>query len=316
MAPKYPAIPDPTNDPNSLRDALLALKQGFEILSGQRGNSGVSAVTSDDLSSQNYQSASDVSTAIADVGPVGQCRFIYVNATTCKLIPFNGNKIKINGALYSIPSTGITVSNSQFGAAANTKIYWYTSVSGGSVVVGAFATGRATDTTAGNVGVEIMSGDPTKTLVGMTYSNASGQFQDDNSNRLVRSWFNDRGVQLFGSSSTTVSTGSLSWVELDAGVRINVLGWAGESFTATFTASGANNGLGNVVYTTPWVDGGLFGLYVFFHEAQAGYYQTVTVSAGSIFGTDTARTLSMAGQVNSGIATWTNKIISGSTLGH
>lgn len=44
MAPKYPAIPDPTTDPNSLRDATLALKQGFEILTGQRGDGSAAAV--------------------------------------------------------------------------------------------------------------------------------------------------------------------------------------------------------------------------------------------------------------------------------
>jgi hypothetical protein len=41
----YPAIPEPTNDPNSLRDSVLALKQAFEILSGQKGVAGAAAVT-------------------------------------------------------------------------------------------------------------------------------------------------------------------------------------------------------------------------------------------------------------------------------
>lgn len=49
MAAKYPSIPDPTTDPISLRQATLALKEGFEILTHQRKNAGVSAVTWDDL---------------------------------------------------------------------------------------------------------------------------------------------------------------------------------------------------------------------------------------------------------------------------
>lgn len=45
MAPKYPAIPEPTSDTNSLRDAVLALKQAVELLTGQRGGDDTTAVT-------------------------------------------------------------------------------------------------------------------------------------------------------------------------------------------------------------------------------------------------------------------------------
>jgi len=44
MAPKYPSIPEPTLSPESMRDAILTLKQAFEILSGQRGNQDYRAV--------------------------------------------------------------------------------------------------------------------------------------------------------------------------------------------------------------------------------------------------------------------------------
>jgi hypothetical protein len=49
MAAKYPPIPEPTTDPGSLRDSVLALKQGFETLSHQRANPLVAAVTWSDL---------------------------------------------------------------------------------------------------------------------------------------------------------------------------------------------------------------------------------------------------------------------------
>lgn len=42
----YPAISDPTTDAASLRDSVIALKQGFEILTGQRGNGDNAAVVS------------------------------------------------------------------------------------------------------------------------------------------------------------------------------------------------------------------------------------------------------------------------------
>lgn len=50
-APRYPAIPDPTTDPQSLRDTVLALKQAVELLSGQRGD--VAAAGADALATTN-----------------------------------------------------------------------------------------------------------------------------------------------------------------------------------------------------------------------------------------------------------------------
>ena len=51
MVAKYPAIPEPTIEPTSLRDAVLSLKQAFEILSGQRGNQDYRAVLLPELTS-------------------------------------------------------------------------------------------------------------------------------------------------------------------------------------------------------------------------------------------------------------------------
>jgi hypothetical protein len=51
MAPRYPAIPEPTTDPASLRDAVMSLKQAFEILSGQRGAGQDAAVKPSDVDS-------------------------------------------------------------------------------------------------------------------------------------------------------------------------------------------------------------------------------------------------------------------------
>jgi len=49
MAPRYPSIPDPTSDPVSLRSTALALKEITEILTQQRGDRTISAVTWQDL---------------------------------------------------------------------------------------------------------------------------------------------------------------------------------------------------------------------------------------------------------------------------
>jgi len=49
MAAKYPPIPDPTSDPVALRNAAVALKETAEILTRQRGDRSLSAVTWQDL---------------------------------------------------------------------------------------------------------------------------------------------------------------------------------------------------------------------------------------------------------------------------
>ena len=46
---KYPSIPEPVAEPKSLQVSVIALKEGFELLSGQRNDPDRRAVTWDDL---------------------------------------------------------------------------------------------------------------------------------------------------------------------------------------------------------------------------------------------------------------------------
>jgi hypothetical protein len=49
MAAKYPAIPEPLAEINSVRDTSAALKETVEVLTQQRGVRSLSAVTWQDL---------------------------------------------------------------------------------------------------------------------------------------------------------------------------------------------------------------------------------------------------------------------------
>lgn len=49
MSGKRPSIPMPSTDTTSLRNTALALKENVEILTQQRGDRAMSAVTWDDL---------------------------------------------------------------------------------------------------------------------------------------------------------------------------------------------------------------------------------------------------------------------------
>ena len=58
--PKYPAINEPTVDGASLRESVLSLKEGVEMLTRQRGDPIASAVTWADLVALGLIEASDV----------------------------------------------------------------------------------------------------------------------------------------------------------------------------------------------------------------------------------------------------------------
>ena len=46
---RYPSISEPTTDTNSLRESVLSTKESLEILTRQRGDPAMSAVTWQDL---------------------------------------------------------------------------------------------------------------------------------------------------------------------------------------------------------------------------------------------------------------------------
>lgn len=57
---KYPAVGEPTTDTNSLRNAAVAVKEGYEILVGQRGDPLMRAVTWGDLVALGLATADQV----------------------------------------------------------------------------------------------------------------------------------------------------------------------------------------------------------------------------------------------------------------
>jgi hypothetical protein len=70
MAAKYPAIPEPTLEPTSLRDAILSIKQAFEVLTGQRGNQDYRAVLLPELTASD--NADDAAIAAMDAAKVSK----------------------------------------------------------------------------------------------------------------------------------------------------------------------------------------------------------------------------------------------------
>lgn len=153
----------------------------------------------------------------------GQCRFVYVSATECRLMPYNGNGLVINGRQYRIAAGGIPLQIGAVAGANGTANYVYAKDDGsGGISLEGVTTGHARHSD----GVEIKSGDPTRTLVGMSFKNASGQFQFDDVAPGVASWFN-RYSNVGRGSAYLAGTASTSLVSVAPAVNAWV--WAGEA---------------------------------------------------------------------------------------
>ena len=149
----------------------------------------------------------------------GKCILNFVSTTSIKLSPLNGNKLTINGTDQAIPSAGVSIANT--GLTAATLYYIYAYMDAGTMKLEASTTAHSTDATTG---VEIKTGDATRTLVAATYTGAGtpGVFQ---SGGLTRSWFNDPGFASLGTFSADRSTASTSFVELDPEIRVYFFSW-------------------------------------------------------------------------------------------
>jgi hypothetical protein len=244
----------------------------------------------------------------------GQCRLIRVGSTQVRLTPFNGNMIKINGDMYPIPAAGINLASGTFSAA--TFYYIYAFQTAGVVSLENSTTGHVTDTTAGNVGVEIKSGDATRTLVGAAQLNGGGVFEDSDTNRLVISWFNRQLKRVENTFSTVRTTASTTAVELHAEIRCNFLCWVDDALRisangSTFnSAAGTNNtGIGIDGLTVDGVT-----------SAQATTYIPLGLNESRTFLTENvAHYATLVGYVSASTGSWVganvNCKLSGSILG-
>jgi hypothetical protein len=155
----------------------------------------------------------------------GQCRLIK-SAANVVLEPHNGNRIIIGGVVRTIPSAGVSLAPT--GLTAGTLYYIYAYMVGDAMTLEASTTGHSIDATTG---VEIKSGDSTRTLVGMVRPIAGPAFVDTDAQRFVLSWHSRRNIAAFNSLASA-STTSSAYVELTPSNRAEFLSWADETLTA------------------------------------------------------------------------------------
>lgn len=192
----------------------------------------------------------------------GQCYLAFAGGNLV-LSPHNGNGIRINGTSYAIPNTGVILTST--GLTASTFYYVYAYVSAGVITLEAVTMGHATNSADG---VEIKSGDASRTLVGAAYVNASGAFSDTSGARYVISWFNRKAKVSQSQSVNIISTASSVQIEVSTVYRNYFICWADDIID--YAVGGWVN-----VSGSPGYEAG--GLAVGFDGAAAEMMTTVSV---------------------------------------
>ena len=302
----------------ALANDLLALEAlgGTNTIYYRSGTDAWSAVTIG--TGLAFASGTLSATAAAPTDPYEHGRLTYVSATQLKFSPFCGNKIKINGVIYTIPAAGIaglsgtgsvfnvnTVASQPL--AANTT-YWIFAFNNAGTITASFFTGSAhsPSATAGNEGVEISTGFDAYSLIGMCRTNASAQFQDSAAVRGVLSWFNRRPRIAQGKFTADRSTTSASLVQINSEIDIGFLIWAEASIMLGCAGSTWNNTVsgGSTVIA---VDGTPLDGVVFVHSAAANFQGSIGMIAaygGLTTATEGYHTATLYGSAAASGQTW------------
>lgn len=170
--------------------------------------------------------------------PFGQCRLVKSGGNLV-LQRYNGLWLTINGVVNTIPSAGVSLAAT--GLTAGTLYYIYAFMSGATMTLEASTTGHATDSTTG---VEIKTGDVTRTLVGMARPITGPAWQDAATQRFVVSWFNRQSLGLQTSLSTATGNASVGvYTIISNTLLLEFLSWntvASARFQGALTSNVAN----------------------------------------------------------------------------
>lgn len=182
----------------------------------------------------------------------GQAQLTYTDTTHIKLIPFNGNKLVVNGVVCTVPDAGATYAIS--GLASSTLYYVYATATAGVIdsTLTLSTTAPIASTATANKGTMIKTGTETQSLVGMVRTDGSTLFADTDAQRFVLSWFNDVGLGGTGvlGSDVALSVSGGPWAKVSNNVKREFLAWGGQVGHADISASWVDNtgGAGQLFY--------------------------------------------------------------------
>ena len=185
-------------------------------------------------------SGGSLNTASTATGIFGQCR-LDLSAGSLRLLPFQGNLLSVNGAGCTVPSAGVTLAATSL--TPGTTYYIYAVATAGAITsLEASATAYATHTD----GTAIKTGDATRALVGMARCVTGPAWADTDARRLVISWHNRRPIKGQARFSTTRTTTSTSYVEINTEIRVEFLTWPDDGVNFGVIGPVYNSGVGSV----------------------------------------------------------------------
>lgn len=202
-----------------------------------------------------WESQADVITRLGALMH-GSVRLDYVSSSVVRLNRYGTGQILVKKGsvweLRQIPSAGIDFLVS--GLTPGQLYYLYIYDSSGTLTAEISTTTHATDSTSG---VEIKSGDATRTLVGMAMPGSGPIWEASNTTYQVLSYFNRKDIALLNTHLTVETlTNAGTPTEFDSAFRINFLTWGDEIVHATTTCFGYCAGGGTRAYTFISFDGG------------------------------------------------------------
>lgn len=180
---------------------------------------------------------------------VGQCRFQYVDTTTCKLVPYNGNLIKIGTTWRKIPDSGVTLSSTSVPVFTD---YYITAMwVDNTIVLDPLAVSLNTPTVQNGV-TGFYGGATPRTLVGMVRTGSGPVFINTSANRLVISWFNRMKAHVAAGSGggTTTSTSFVA-----NGGTAYFLSWGDKDIDVTTSGKATNSLATGATISIPALNG-------------------------------------------------------------
>src|SRR5262249_33343200 len=112
------------------------------------------------------------------------------------------------------------------GLSANTTYNIYAYMNSGTMTLEASTTARATQS---GTGIEIKSGDSTRSIVGKARTNGSTAWVDSTTQRFVISYFNRRPIGLVNWYRANRTVTGVTFVEINSEIRCEFLTWADEA---------------------------------------------------------------------------------------
>lgn len=172
---------------------------------------------------------------LAIASPKGECR-LALSGASLVLSPFGGNQLYINGANRAIPSAGVPLAAT--GLSVGTTYYIYAYWTGSAIALEASTTGHSADS---STGVEIKTGDATRTLVGMARTVTGPAWKDDYDQRFVLSWYNRQAKVARKQLVANATINTAGPAEVSSNLRAEFLTWTDGVSAASMTGGAQMN---------------------------------------------------------------------------